>query len=356
MSSALPLREYNGGRMARGLVIDGSMSEGGGQVLRSALTLSLVTGRSFRIEQIRAESERPGLQRQHLAPVRAAQQVSRARVEGAAVGSQELEFEPGAVRPGLFLFDVGSAGSASLVLQTVILPLCLAEAPSDVTVIGGTHGPGAPPAEFLERAYLPLLRRMGPEVVLHLERVGFHPEGGGRLRADVRPAPLEPLYLMERGAVDRIAATIRLAHLPMHVAEREHAVLVRDLRMRPQDAKIVATNDTDGPGNAVVVEARCAQVTEVFTGFGRKGLRGEQLTADVVAEVRAWMDADVPVGPHLADQLLLPLALAGGGRFRTLEPTAHTMSVASVIQDFLPVRIAIEEDGGVAWRVTVSAA
>jgi RNA 3'-terminal phosphate cyclase (ATP) len=334
--------------------IDGSIGEGGGQILRTALSLSLVTGESVRIENIRAGRERPGLQRQHLACVRAAVQVSNGSASGVKMGSQTLEFRPGRVRTGEFLFDVGTAGSTTLVLQTVLLPLCLAGAPSDVTVIGGTHNPNAPPYEFLANAFVPLVARMGPRIDLRLERLGFYPAGGGRIRAKVLPAPLEQVHLGERGPVERISAVIRLAKLPLHVAEREHRVLLRDLRMRPQDVETDATSDGDGPGNAVAVSVRCANVTEVFTGFGRKGLPGETVAAETAAAARAWIELDVPVGPHLADQLLLPLALAGGGSFRTTAPTEHATTNAEVIAAFLPHHVSFDEIGRGAWRVTVS--
>lgn len=316
--------------------LDGSMGEGGGQILRTALALSLATQQAFRIEKIRAGRERPGILRQHLAGVRAATQIGGAEVVGAALGSQELEFRPGEVRGGEFLFDVGSAGSTTLVLQTVLLPLCLAGKPSDLTIIGGTHNPSAPPFEFLSRAFLPLVERMGPVVRAGLERVGFFPTGGGRIRVAITPVKsLARLDLPERGDIVAKRGRILLAHLPVHIADREHSVLVRRARIRPQDVEVSGARDADGPGNVVALDVICRHVTEVFTGFGRKGVPGEEVAKAVADEAAIWEESGVPVGPHLADQLLLPMALAGGGSFRTGDPTPHTTTNAEVIAAFL---------------------
>ena len=179
------------------ITIDGSKGEGGGQVLRSSLSLSMVTGQPFRIKNIRAGRAKPGLLRQHLTCVRASEAVCNATVEGAELGSKEIVFRPGAVQPGLHTFAVGTAGSAMLVLQTVLPPLMLATETSTVTVEGGTHNDHAPPFDFLEHAFVPLLRRMGARVDLILDGYGFYPAGGGRVVATISPAgALSPLHLM----------------------------------------------------------------------------------------------------------------------------------------------------------------
>ncbi len=181
--------------------IDGSHGEGGGQILRTALSLSAVTGKPFAIENIRARRSKPGLMRQHLTAVKAAAAICGAKADGAEVGSTRLRFEPGSLKAGEYAFNIGSAGSTSLVLQTVLPPLALADGASRVTLQGGTHNTGAPPFEFLDRAFLPLIRRIGFNADVELRRFGFYPAGGGEVRVEIQaPSTLEPLVIDERGA------------------------------------------------------------------------------------------------------------------------------------------------------------
>jgi RNA 3'-terminal phosphate cyclase (ATP) len=335
------------------ITIDGSAGEGGGQVLRTALSMSLVTGRPFVIENIRANRRQPGLKRQHLTSVRAAAEVGRAQIEGAELGSRRLAFTPGQVEPGEYNFNVGSAGSATLVLQTVLPPLVVAEGPSHLTLEGGTHNPWAPPLDFLEKAFLPILARMGPQVTVTLRQHGFYPAGGGSFEVEIRPAgPLEPIELSERGRVVRRQVTALVSRLPVSIAEREVKTAGRklDWDKRCQAARQV---DSAGPGNVVMVEIESERVTEVFTGFGQKGVPAERVAAGVARETRRYLDARVPVGEHLADQLLIPLALAGAGSFRTMRPSQHTRTNVEVICRFLDVAVGIEQVGFDAWEVRV---
>lgn len=336
--------------------IDGSRGEGGGQILRSALALSLVTGTPFRVVNVRAGRRRPGLMRQHLTAVLAAAQVGSARVTGAEIGSRELTFAPGPARAGDYRFSVGTAGSATLVLQTVFPALALARGRSTVTVEGGTHNPLAPPFDFLARAWLPLVARMGPRAVATLERPGFYPAGGGRLRVEVEPAPaFGRLELLERGALRGRRATAVVALLARTIAERELRALRARLGWDEALGSIEHVRDAVGPGNVVTVELESEHVTEVFTGFGEKGVSAERVGEAVAAEVRQYLAAEVPVGPHLADQLLLPMALGGGGTFRTVAPTSHTRTHAELLRTFLGAEIAIVPDGERSFRVTVPA-
>lgn len=328
------------------ITIDGSAGEGGGQVLRSALALSLVTGMPFRVERIRAKRPKPGLQRQHLTAVSAAAALAGARVAGAAPGSPALEFAPGPVRAGSYRFATGSAGSATLVAQTLFPALLAAGAPSELVVEGGTHNPFAPPFEFLDRVYLRALRAMGARVEAALERHGFFPAGGGRIRARVEPSRLAPIDLLERGAPRRREARAIVARLPRTIAERELAVVERELGWADDERAVVETGDSSGPGNALVLEAEFERASEVACAFGERGVPAETVAAKAVAGMRRYLDAGVPVGEHLADQLLIPLAIAGGGRFRTLPPTGHTRTNAEVIERFLPVAFAFREDKG----------
>jgi RNA 3'-terminal phosphate cyclase (ATP) len=332
------------------LALDGSQGEGGGQILRSALALSLVTGTPFRIDNIRAGRARPGLMRQHLTAVQAAAAIGGADVSGAEVGARSLVFRPARVRGGDYTFAVGTAGSTTLVLQTVLPALITAAEPSTLVLEGGTHNPASPPFEFLARVFLPLLSRMGPRVEATLERAGFYPAGGGRLRVQVTPAPrLAPLVLEQRGPLLRSHVRALVSNLPRAIAEREVVQLASRLEL-PALTHAIEHVESAGPGNVVLVELESEQLTELFVGFGEKRVRAEAVADRAADEARAYLASDVPVGPHLADQLVMPLALAGGGHFRTLAPTAHTVTQLQVVQRFLDVRPRLLELGAGAWR------
>jgi RNA 3'-terminal phosphate cyclase (ATP) len=336
------------------LDIDGSQGEGGGQILRTALALSLVTGTPFRIEKIRAGRSKPGLQRQHLTSVLAAAQVGSAETDGAALGSQALVFRPGEVVPGRYAFDVGTAGSATLVLQTVLPPLLVAGAASTVTLAGGTHNPHAPPFDFLARAFLPLINRMGVRVDATLERPGFYPVGGGRFHVSIIPSTgMTRLDLPERGETRSQRARAVVAHLPRHIAERELKVIGEQLSWEPACLQVEEAPGSLGPGNVVILEIESEHVTEVITGFGEKGVRAEVVAEQAAAEARRYLAAGVPVGEHLADQLPLPMALAGGGSFRSVVASSHTRTNIDVIRRFLDIRVTVAEEAEDRWRVEI---
>lgn len=336
------------------ITIDGSEGEGGGQILRTSLALSLVTGQPFRMERIRAKRQKPGLLRQHLTAVEAAKTVGCAEVAGAAMNSQELQFCPGPVTPGNYRFAVGTAGSATLVLQTVLPSLLTASGPSTLTLEGGTHNPMAPPFDFLERSFMPLIHRMGPSVELELRGPGFFPAGGGRFHARIEPVKrLSQLVLTERGAIQRRRAQVWLSRLPAEVAERELAVVREELRWRAEECEVEVVPHPKGPGNALVMEIESEHVTGVFTGFGERGRPAEEVAREAIDAAKVWLEADVPVDEYLADQLLLPLVLAGGGAFRTTKPSPHSTTNAAVIQRFLPLPIQFQQESELVWSVMV---
>jgi RNA 3'-terminal phosphate cyclase (ATP) len=340
------------------LTIDGSIGEGGGQILRTALSLALCSRRPIRLVNIRARRPKAGLRPQHLAAVRAAAAVAGATVEGAAIGSETLTFVPNAVRAGDYRFVIGTAGSASLVLQTVLPALLTADGVSNLTIEGGTHNSLAPTFDCLAHAYLPLVARMGPRVTLELARPGFEPAGGGCVRARIEPVPrLEPLRLESRGAIRNVRAEILLARLPEHVAAREAQTLAAELGLERSAIAIRTVTDSAGPGNVVTVLVEAEHVTEAFVGFGRRGIPAERVARAVAEEARRYLAADVPVGLHLADQLLLPLALAGAGSFVTLPPSAHTLTNGRVIEQALPLRVICAPAGAPErWRIEVAPA
>lgn len=333
--------------------LDGA--QGGGQILRTALTLSAITGKAFRINRIRARRERPGLLRQHLTAVEAARAVCGAEVHGDTPGSQTLSFVPGAIRSGDYRFSIGTAGSCTLVLQTIMPMLWFAPEPSQLLVSGGTHNPMAPPVDFLIRAWLPLLRRMGVKAELTLERHGFYPAGGGRVRAVIQPcAALSPLRLTAPGDVTSLAADARVAAVPLSVAERELACLQRHFPNITVNAKELPVSE--GPGNVLLVDIRRAAVTEVLAGIGEKRVRAEQVAERLAHTVREYLQSGAAVGEYLADQLVLPMALAGGGEFTLSTASDHLRSNLAVIGQFLPMDMTLEPLGDSCWSLCLEGA
>ena len=334
--------------------IDGAFGEGGGQIVRSALALSLATGKACSIANIRAGRDKPGLRRQHLAAVSAAAQVGRAEVEGDRLGSQRLLFAPATVRPGAYRFVVGSAGSTTLVLQAVLPALLTASGPSDLVLEGGTHNPFAPPFDFLDRVLLPILNRMGPRIRARLERPGFYPAGGGLLHVAIEPIPrLAGIDLLQRGEIRERRALARVSNLPLHIAERELSQVSRALAWDRECLRSEQVQNAQGPGNVLTLEIRCAGITELFSGFGRRGVSAEQVAEGVAGQVRDYLASGAAVGPYLADQLLVPLALAGAGSFRTVPPTRHTLTNAEVVRKFVDVEFAMTRDDQGLWTVSV---
>jgi len=329
------------------IVLDGSIGEGGGQILRTALSLSVVTGKPFRIEKIRAGRERGGLLRQHLAAVLAATEISGAEVEGAYLGSTSLTFEPGPVKHGDYHFAIGTAGSGTLLLQTVLPALMLAKGPSTLTIEGGTHNMAAPPFDFIERTFLPLINRMGPKVSVGLEKFGFYPAGGGRFTVEIEPcSSLQQLVLEERGttAVPKVNAVI--ANLKHHIAEREVNSVAHLMKLPEDRLRITATKSSQGPGNVVMVEVETEHMTEIFTAFGKMGVSAEAVGTEAARLAQAYLASEGAACEHLADQLLLPMALSGGGAFTTTGITGHTRTNMDVIGRFLDIRFRVEENPG----------
>ncbi len=334
--------------------IDGSAGEGGGQILRTSLALSLVTGKPFRIAGIRAGRQKPGLMRQHLTAVNAAVEIGGAAVDGAEIGSQELVFNPCVVKPGEYRFAVGTAGSATLVLQTVLPALLVGDQPSILNLEGGTHNPLAPPFDFLQKTFLPVLRRMGAEIEATLLRPGFFPAGGGQMQIRITPCDkLQHVEMIERGDFVSRAARVIVAGLPDNIAERQIYGLKRSFGW-PEDTYFVEReNDRFGPGNVLLAELSTATHTEVFSAFGQRGLRSEQVVDHLVNEVRDYLTHGAPVGEHLADQILIPLALAGCGSFRTGQLSRHARTNMEVITTFLGTNFEVIQDSPLVNRIIV---
>lgn len=335
--------------------IDGGRGEGGGQILRTGLALSLVTGEALQVTRIRAGRERPGLLRQHLTAARAAAELCGGALHGAELGSTELRFTPGAVRGGAYTFAVGSAGSATLVLQTVLPALALAKEPSSLVLEGGTHNPAAPPYPFLARAFAPHLRTLRVGLELQLERPGFFPAGGGRFTARVAPTAGFPAFpLQERGAHLRTEIVALLSGIPRAVGERELGAMRRRPALQGAALRVEEVRSPAGPGNALTIELGFEHGTELVTHFGERGVRAEQIAEGAAEEVEALLAAEVPIGEHLADQLLPYLALGAGGSFLTVQPSSHTSTQAALLTELLGRAIRLERVTERAWRCEVA--
>ncbi|MTW14411.1 RNA 3'-terminal phosphate cyclase [Pseudoduganella eburnea] len=324
--------------------LDGSTGEGGGQILRTSLTLSMITGQAFRIRNIRANRQPQGLRRQHLSAVRAAAVACGASVTDAEAGSTSLEFTPGRVSGGVYEFDIGTAGSTTLVLQTLIPALLFAEQPTVVTVRGGTHNPKAPPAEFLQRAYCRLLAAMGADVEIDIERYGFYPAGGGAISANVWPCKqLRRIDLFERGALQQAYAQAIAARLPAQVAQRQYATVRNLLGWEADQMREVLSPTSASPGNAILLTVESESVTEVFSAIGDRGVRAEAVAREAALEARRYLASGAAVGEHLGDQVMLPMALAGGGAYTLDHVSQHAITNAEVIAHFLPVTVSFEQ-------------
>ena len=335
------------------IIIDGSEGEGGGQIVRNACALSLVTGLPFRITNVRGGREKPGLMRQHVTAIEAACTIGGGECEGVAVGSREMLFRPGKVAAGDYHFAVGTAGSTNLVLQTVLMPLLLADGPSRLVLEGGTHNVFAPPFDFIDRVFLPIVNRMGPRVSARLVRHGFYPRGGGRIEVEIEPAPLVPVECVERGTMLSCSATAFFAGLPFDVADREIRMAKKLLDWPERAFSVRELPAEQGPGNILLLEAVYEHTTEIVSGFGKLGVPAEQLAKRAAGRMQGYLDSTAFAGPYLADQLLLPFAIAGGGVFTTVKPSQHATTAADIIALFLDRRAVFQHEAGGTHRVTV---
>lgn len=336
------------------LHIEGTLGEGGGQVLRTSLTLAMLTGQPVHLTHIRARRPRPGLQAQHLTAVAAAATICGAEVTGTALGSQEITFVPGPIRPGRYRFDIGTAGSTSLVLQTIFLPLALvsdASSTSEITLIGGTHVPWSPCTHYLTLHWLPLLHRLGFDAEIELLLAGFYPEGNGQVRALIRPTDrIVPLRLPERGALRGIRGISAVANLDMSIAERQRDRALSRLRGRHGKIEIELLDlPARNKGTFLLLLAEFKHSTACYASLGAIGKRAEQVADEACLWLEKFLAGAGTVDEYLADQLLLPLAYAEGeSLFRTARITEHLRTNAEVIQAFGAAEIAIEkEEGGV---------
>lgn len=348
------------------LTIDGGYGEGGGQIVRGALTLACLTGRPVHIGRIRAQRRKPGLAAQHLTSVRAAAELCAAEVTGAELGSQALTFRPQRMmQPGSYRFDVaaarlgGSAGATMLVLQTVLLPLACAEGESTVVLEGGTHVPMSPPFDYVRDVWLPTLARLGIAAHVWLERPGWYPAGGGKVCAAIRGsgkrARFSPLWLTERGNLKIVRGCGLASALPSHVAERmagrareilqAHGIL-HDIR--------AVTRDSDCPGAGLFLVAEYQHAIAGFSALGERGKPAESVAEEACAALFFFHESEGAVEAHLADQLIIPTAVCEGeSAFTVQRVTLHLETVAWLVERFGVARVRIERDGQRAACVRV---
>jgi RNA 3'-terminal phosphate cyclase (ATP) len=340
--------------------IEGSYGEGGGQIIRTCLSLSIITGRAVEIRNVRAGRKKPGLQPQHLTAVRAAAELCAAKLSGDSVGSTYLWFGPsGSARPDRYRFDIRTAGAGPLVLQTLLMPLARAEASSKVVVIGGTHVPHAPPAEYLEAVYLPVLAQAGMQADFAYPGAGFYPRGGGQVELEVRaPAAPQPLNFTVRGRLRRLRAVVLTANLPTHVAERGTATVEKFMRAIGRKVAIERRErPSPGAGAAVALAAECEGGLAGFSAVGERGKPMERVAEEPCEAFLAWWKSGAAVDEPLADHLVLPMALAAGeSRWTTPVVTQQLRTVLWVAQQFLPVDAALEERADGTGAVTLRGA
>ena len=346
--------------------VDGSAGEGGGQILRTSLSLACITGRNLHIENIRAARRNPGLARQHLSCVRAAQGICGGQCEGVAIGSQVLDFQPGTIHGGNFTFDIGSAGSATLVIQTILPALFLADKPSTITVTGGTHNPWAPPFDFLAETFLPAIKAAGFDADCKLEKYGFFPAGGGKITLNVRPwrrIPGRTIDFCQPVENIRIHARIYTAKLPAHIAERQKKLLLWS-KLKFKNIEHIEVKDSDGPGNCIMIRIVPASGgslktegfgdgsrTTVFTAFGQKGKPSEKVVGEVVGLAEDFIQSRTAVDRFSADQLLIYMAISKSGSFTTNDLSTHLTTNIETIKKFLPADFTIEQKNQI-YQVT----
>jgi RNA 3'-terminal phosphate cyclase (ATP) len=339
------------------LEIDGSMGEGGGQILRSSLSLSLLTGQAFRLTKVRAGRKKPGLQPQHLQCVRAAAAIGGATLRGAALGSTDLTFTPGPVRAGSYRFDIGTAGATSLVLHTLVLPLALRGGePSELTILGGTHVGHSPSYHFLDTTWRPYMARCGIRVTLEMSRPGFYPRGGGEIRAWIQPcAGLRGQNLNDTTDPD-IFGFCAVAGLPDHIRQRQVHRLTWRLRDAGQRAGLRKEEWSGGPANVVGLEIGGGPVPSLFCAIGERGKPAEKVADEALDEALAYIAAGPGhIDPHSADQLVLPLALAeGASRYRVSCVTEHLTTNIAVMRTFLGREITCSGAIGEAGEVRIA--
>lgn len=336
--------------------IDGSQGEGGGQLVRSALTLSLLTGDRVQIDNIRANRPNPGLSHQHLAAVKAAQTIGKGEVNGGKLGSTKLEFHPRTIKPGRYRFNIGTAGATTLVLQTVFLPLSVAKATSSIKITGGTHVPWSPSYDYMEMQWLPYMNKLGFEAHISLDLAGFYPKGGGQIQGRIKPIKsIYPLEILDRGPLKQIRGISAVANLDRRIAERQRNQVIRRLgdKYKLNDIRVrQLSSNFKGTIMLLLGEFEFSQCC--YFSLGKPGKPAERVADEAINALESFMATNGVIDEYLADQLLLPLAFASGrSRFRSAKLTNHLITNADLIKKFINVEIDIDGVIGQPGLVTV---
>lgn len=337
-------------------VIDGSVGEGGGQVLRTALSLATILRRPVEVRNIRAGRRNPGLQAQHLTVALALGQIAGARMEGAEVGSSRLLFEPREALGGEYTFEVGTAGAITLVLHAILWPLAFADLPSTVTVTGGSHVPWSPPFDHLQDVFLPTVTAMGFQGEVALHRWGFYPKGGGRATIRVSPVRhLKPLALEHRGDLHRIEIRSAVANLGHAIADRQ--LRRAEERLRDTGTELagrIVEAPAFGQGTSLALLAEFAVARAGFSALGERGKPAERVADEAADALLAFLGGEGAADPHLADQLVLPMVLAEGrSTLTTTRLTRHLLTNCWIVERLLGTAVEIQGEEGGPGRVTI---
>lgn len=337
--------------------IDGAYGEGGGQIIRSSLTLSMCTGLPFRITNIRKGREKGGLRPQHLQAVKSSAEISGAAVKGDELGSDQLEFVPKSIKHGEYRWDIGTAGSTSLVLQTLLYPLHLAGVTSRIDITGGTHVRWSPPYHYLQWIWLPLIRELGYQASIKMLKAGYYPQGGGRVQLTVEPSrtSLQPMDLTERGVLESVKGVSVVSNLPSHIAERQRDQAISELEDLPCPVEVgIQRPDSPGKGTAVILQAIFASSVGCYFSLGALGKPAERVAEEAARGLRGFIQGKGALDKYMADQILLPLGLIHGeSRYTTEEITNHLLTNRYIIQQFVEVSIEIEGKEGEPGMVRV---
>ncbi len=336
--------------------IDGSFGEGGGQIVRTALSLSALFGIPFRLVNIRRKRSKPGLRAQHVAAVRAVQEISGAVVEGAEINSRTLEFRPGKLKGGTFRFDIGTAGATPLVLQALLPPLLFSPTPSHVVLTGGTHVPISPPFHFIEQIFVPFLAQLGAHVRPRLLRYGFYPRGGGEIEADIEPCDaIKPVRMTADKGNLAVTGTSAVANLPLSIAQRQKSAVLAELGREGMEAEVELKGlEAPGPGTFVFLQAEGPGCRAGFSSIGVRGKPAETVGAEAARELLEYHRREGCFDPRLADQAVLYLALARGeSTIATTDITQHLVTNLAVIKAFAGIEYAVEGEVGRPGRISV---
>ena len=337
--------------------IDGSFGEGGVHVLRTSLSLSCLLSKPFHIFNIRKNRKKPGLMPQHLMGIRSLKLISNARVEGDSGGSTELFFAPSEVKPGDYFFDIGTAGSTSLLLQAILPPLIFAKNSSSITLKGGTHVPLSPTFHYISAIFFPVLKKLGMEVKATIESYGFYPKGGGKVHVDITPSDaLDAVSFLEKGDIKKVYGLSGVGNLPLSIAERQKKAALAILASRGINAEIKTISvPTPGQGTFAFLRAETEKCFAGFSSLGERGKKAELVGEEAAQQFLNYYSTSACLDHHLADQIVLYLAVAQSeSSFTTSEISGHLLTNLWVIEKFLDTRYRVEGERGKPGKITIN--